>query len=99
MDSKPTNEKTRRRCWYEGSGLNIEPYHKRPKMVTSTLLPLSDERRVKVPNSLKKGTTTQFSLDFWPYIHLTGSQEMYQCGLAGIPGMFHGKRACKMFDI
>ena len=26
-------------------------------------------------------------------------QEMYQCGLAGIPVMVHGKRACKKFGI
>ena len=54
MDSKPTNGKTRKRRLYEASDLNIEPYHKKPKMVKSTLLPLSDERPTKVPNSLKK---------------------------------------------
>ena len=51
MDSKPTNRKTRKTRLYEASGLNIEPYHKKPKIVKSTLLPLSDERRTKVPNS------------------------------------------------
>ena len=60
MDSKPTNEKTRKRRLYEASGLNIEPYHKKPKMVKSTLLPLSDERRTKVPNSRKKAQQHNF---------------------------------------
>ena len=41
MDSKPTNGKTRKRRLYEASGLNIEPYHKNPETVKSTLLPLS----------------------------------------------------------
>ena len=49
VDSKPANGKTRKRRLYEASGLNIEPYHKKSKMVKSTLLPLSDERRTKVP--------------------------------------------------
>ena len=40
-DSKPTNGKTRKRRLYEASGLNIEPYHKNPETVKSTLLPLS----------------------------------------------------------
>ena len=31
MDSKPTNGKTRKRRLYEASGLNIEPYHKKPR--------------------------------------------------------------------
>ena len=39
---------------YEASGLNIEPCHKKPKMVKSTIFPLSDERQTKVPNCLKK---------------------------------------------
>ena len=30
-DSKPTNGKTRKRRLYEASGLNIEPYHKKPR--------------------------------------------------------------------
>ena len=60
MDSKPTNGKTPKRRLYEASGLNIEPYHKKPKMVKSTLLPLSDERRTKVPNSLKKSQQHNF---------------------------------------
>ena len=60
MDSKPTNGKTRKRRLYEASGLNIEPYHKKPKMVKSTLLPLSDERQTKVPNSLKKAQQHNF---------------------------------------
>ena len=60
MDSKPTNEKTRKRRLYEASGLIIEPYHKKPKMVKSTLLPLSDERRTKVPNSRKKAQQHNF---------------------------------------
>ena len=60
MDSKPTNGKTRKRRLYEASGLNIEPYHKKPKMVKSTLLPLSDERRTKVPNSWKKAQQHNF---------------------------------------
>ena len=59
-DSKPTNGKTRKRRLYEASGLNIEPYHKKPKMVKSTLLPLSDERRTKAPNSLKKAQQHNF---------------------------------------
>ena len=59
-DSKPTNRKTRKRRLYESSGLNIDPYHKKPKMVKSTLLPLSDERRTKVPNSLKKAQQHNF---------------------------------------
>ena len=46
MDSKPTNGKTRKRRLYEASGLNIESYHKKPKMVKSTLLPLSVERQI-----------------------------------------------------
>ena len=54
MDSKPTNGKTREKRLYEASGLNIKPYHKKPKMVKSPLLPLTDERRTKVPNYLKK---------------------------------------------
>ena len=54
MDSKPTNGKTRKKHLYEASGLNIKPYHKKPKMVKSALLPLTDERRTKVPNYLKK---------------------------------------------
>ena len=60
MDSKPTNEKTRKRRLYEASGLIIEPYHKKPKMVKSTLLPLSDERRTNFPNSLKKAQQHNF---------------------------------------
>ena len=60
LDSKPTNRKTRKRRLYEASGLNIEPYHKKPKIVKSTLLPLSDERRTKVPNSLKKAQQHNF---------------------------------------
>ena len=43
-DSKPTNGKTRNRRLFEANGLNVEPYHKKPKMVKSALLPLSDER-------------------------------------------------------
>ena len=46
MDSKPTNGKTRKRRLYEASGLNIESYHKKLKMVKSTLLPFSDERQI-----------------------------------------------------
>ena len=46
MDSKPTNGKTRKRRLYEASGLNIESYHKKPKMVKSTLLPLIVERQI-----------------------------------------------------
>ena len=60
MDSKPTNEKTRKRRLYEASGLNIEPYHKKPKMVKSTLLPLSDKKRTKVPNFLEKAQQHNF---------------------------------------
>ena len=60
MDSKPTNEKTRKRRLYEASGLIIEPYHKKPKMVKSTLLPLSDERRTNFPISLKKAQQHNF---------------------------------------
>ena len=36
MDSKLTNGNTRKRCLHEASGLNIEPYHKKPKMVNFT---------------------------------------------------------------
>ena len=54
MDNKPTNGKTRKKRLYEASGLNIKPYHKKLKMVKSALLPLTDERRTKVPNYLKK---------------------------------------------
>ena len=32
-DSKPTKGKTGKRRLYEASGLNIDPYHKKPKMV------------------------------------------------------------------
>ena len=65
MDSKPTNGKTRKRRLYEASGLNVEPYHKKLKMVKSTLLPLSNKRQTKVPSSLKKvNTATYFFLDF-----------------------------------
>ena len=46
MDSKPTNGKARKRRLYEASGLNIESYHKKPKIVKSTLLPLSNERQI-----------------------------------------------------
>ena len=46
MDSKPTNGKTRKRRLYEASGLNIESYHKKLKMVKSTLFPFSDERQI-----------------------------------------------------
>ena len=59
-DSKPNNGKTSKRCFYEASGLNIDPYHKKPKMVKSALFPLSDERRTKVPNSLKKAQQHNF---------------------------------------
>ena len=44
MVSKPSNGKTRKRRLYEASGASIEHYHEKPKMVKSTLLPLSDER-------------------------------------------------------
>ena len=44
MVSKPSNGKTRKRRLYEASGVSIEHYHEKPKMVKSTLLPLSDER-------------------------------------------------------
>ena len=44
MDSKPTSRKTCKRHLYEASGLNIEPYRKKTKMVKSALLPLRDER-------------------------------------------------------
>ena len=60
MDSKPTNGKTRKRRLYEASGLNIEPSHKKSKMVKSTLLLLSDERQTNVPNSLKKAQQHNF---------------------------------------
>ena len=60
MDSKLTNGKTRKRCLYEARGLNIEPYHKKPKMVKSTLLPLSDKKRTKVPNFLEKAQRHNF---------------------------------------
>ena len=33
MDSKPTNGETRKRRLYEATGLNIEPYHKKPKIL------------------------------------------------------------------
>ena len=59
-DSKPTKGKTGKRRLYEASGLNIDPYHKKPKMVKSTLLPLSGEKRTKVPNSLKKAQQHNF---------------------------------------
>ena len=62
MDSKPTNGKTRKRPLYEASGLNVEPYHKKLKMVKSTLLPLSNKRQTKVPSSLKK---VQQHIFFW----------------------------------
>ena len=58
--SKPTNGKTRKRRLYEASGLNIEHYHKKPKMVKSTLLPLSDQRQARAPNSLKKAQQYNF---------------------------------------
>ena len=43
-DSKPTNGKTRNRRLFEANGLNVEPYHKKSRMVKSALLPLSDKR-------------------------------------------------------
>ena len=59
-DSKPTNGRTSKKCLYGASGLNIDPYHKKPKMVKSSLLPLSHESRTKVPNSLKKAQQHNF---------------------------------------
>ena len=68
MDSKPTNGKTRKRRLYEASGLNIEPSHKKSKMVKSTLLLLSDERQTNVPNSMKKAQQHNF---LWTFDLLT----------------------------
>ena len=68
MDSKPTKGKTRKRRLYEASGLNIEPSHKKSKMVKSTLLLLSDERQTNVPNSMKKAQQHNF---LWTFDLLT----------------------------
>ena len=96
-DSKPANGKTRKRRFYEASGLNIDPYHKKPKMGKSTRIPLSDERRTKVPNSLKKAQQHDF---LWTsdltFNRQSGNKPMW---LTGIPVMVHGKRACKKFGI
>ena len=46
MDCKPTSRKTCKKRLYEASGLNIEPYHKKPKMVKTTLLSLINEKRI-----------------------------------------------------
>ena len=42
--SSQVTKKTKRRRAYESTGLNIEPYHKRPKLQTSDLLPKTDKR-------------------------------------------------------
>ena len=59
-DSKITNGKTPKRRFYKASGLNIEPYNQKFKMVKSAALPLTDERQTKVPNSLKKAQQQNF---------------------------------------
>ena len=51
VDNK--NVKKRRRT-YEARGLEIEPYRKKPKMISKKMLPLDDRRRLLVPNTYKE---------------------------------------------
>ena len=92
MDSKPTNGKTRKRRLYEASGLNIEPYHKKKK-VKSTLLPLSDERRIKVPNSLKKAQQHNF---LWTSDHIFNRQSRDVPMWVGWNSRYYGPREKSM---
>ena len=64
------------------------------KIVKSTLLPLIDERQIKVTNSLKKAQQHRLLT-----LNSTGNQEMHRCGLAGLPSIGYGKREYKNFGI
>lgn len=59
LQSSSLGRKRKRRL-YEASGLNIEPYRKKPKMMKFALLPLSDERRIEVPHSFKTAQQHNF---------------------------------------
>ena len=48
--SSQVTKKIKRRRAYESTGLNIEPYCKRPKLQASDLLPKTDKRRKKHEN-------------------------------------------------
>ena len=48
--SSQVTKKIKRRRVYESTGLNIEPYCKRPKLQASDLLPKTDKRRKKHEN-------------------------------------------------
>ena len=57
------SRKKRRRA-YEVNEESIQPYHKKPKMLTSTFVPMNDVRRKYVPDSLKLAREKDFLWTF-----------------------------------
>ena len=61
-DSSQVTKKINGRRAYESTGLNIEPYCKRPKLQTSDLLPKADKRRKEHENQ-EKGKAENWKKD------------------------------------
>ena len=50
----------RKRRAFEFPGFNIEPYHKKPKMVKETMSPVDDPKRLAVPLNLREARFNDF---------------------------------------